>query len=39
MLEKDRRYSIKENDHRIEVWANEGLVYAMVMRFDGFVKK
>ena len=30
-LERDRRYSSEENDHKINVWSDKGLVYAMVM--------
>jgi len=26
-LENDKSYPVKENDHKIDVWANEGLVY------------
>ena len=30
-LERDRKYSVDEQDHSIKVWSDNGLVYAMVM--------
>ncbi len=30
-LEQDRSYSVKEYDHSIKLWSDDGLVYAMVM--------
>jgi hypothetical protein len=30
-LENDKSYFARENDHKIDVWASEGLVFAMVM--------
>ncbi len=30
-LEKDKRFSVKENDHDIKIWSESNLVYAMVI--------